>query len=221
MHYGNIDLEKNSGAVVTNFQNKALQIVSNSSSKNYYFKQKSVSGNNIASMLYVTKREGTGELGEKLGTIKLTLSCDSGFTKVIEQDAVLFYNKNNRTIQQENYINNDFNIEKWEQADDGTPDVCLACFYDNEYYAEEDTTGEYSSTSGGFYVCFRNLPQGTNRVTVDFQLQQVHTEPLRIDLTCGLDTTETKFSKETDLNEPIYDVNGVEIIHDLFYYPFA
>lgn len=221
MHYGIKNIEKNSGAVMVKFQKKALQIQSNSLVQSYGFIAKSTSGNNIASMLYEGKMEVTSDgygisLVKKLGKIKIILSCDNGFSKTIEQDAVLFWNKTNKTIQPKSYISNDFNITNWELKNDGNPDACLACYFDNEYYADSDSNGQYKSTSGQFYLCFRNLPSGVNRVTIIFELKQVQTEEFRIDLVCDNNTKISAFDKATDM--PSF---SAEYTHDLFFYPYV
>lgn len=221
MHYGIKNIKKNSGAVMVKFQNKALQVKSSSIAKSYGYFEKSASGSNIASMLYQGEFELTSDgygvsLIKKLGKIKIILSCDNGFTKTIEQDAVLFWNKTNKTIQPKSYISNDFNITKWEAKNDGNPDACLACYFDNEYYASGDSAGSYLSTSGQFYLCFRNMPSGVNRITIKFELMQVQTEDFRLDLVCDSNTKISAFDKEVDM--PSF---SAEYTHDLFFYPYV
>ena len=112
------------------------------------------------------------------------MSCDNGsLVKKRLQSAHIIAWQNDSTQYNIPSIYEPFSIDNWLKADDfQTPDITLVVEPMNEIIT---TSGNESASvneeSGRFYLYYRNLPVGINRVHIDFHIK-TKTEPIDFDL---------------------------------------
>ena len=116
--------------------------------------------------------------------LELTLSCDNGFLvkKRLQFPHIIAW-QNDSTPYNIPSIYAPFSVDNWLKADDfETPDITLAVEPMNEIIT---TSGNESASvnedSGRFYLYYRNLPVGINRIHIDFHIK-TKTEPIDFDL---------------------------------------
>lgn len=117
--------------------------------------------------------------------LELILSCDNGFVvkKRLQFPHIIVW-QNDSTQYQIADVYKEFSIDNWLKADDfENPDITLVVEPTDEIittsmeYIPEVTTAQ----SGRFYLYYRNLPVGINRVHIDFHIK-TRTEPIDFDL---------------------------------------
>ena len=118
--------------------------------------------------------------------LELILSCDNGFMikKRLQFPHIIAW-QDYSTPYQIADVYKEFSIDNWLKADDFvTPDITLVV----EPIDEIITTSTASPTpeatteqSGRFYLYYRNLPVGVNRMHIDFHIN-TKTEPIDFDL---------------------------------------
>lgn len=142
----------------------------------------------ISTMLTGWNRVGNGGFPKSMSDnyLELILSCDNGFVvkKRLQFPHIITW-KNDSTQYNIANVYKEFSIDNWLKADDFiTPDITLVV----EPIDEIITTSTASPTpavtttnSGRFYLYYRNLPVGINRVHIDFHIK-TQTEPIDFDL---------------------------------------
>lgn len=188
--------------------------------------------------------------------VELILSCDNGFVvkKRLQFPHIIAW-QDDSTQYNIADVYKEFSIDNWLKADDFvTPDITLVV----EPTDEIITTSTASSTpavtteqSGRFYLYYRNLPVGVNRVHIEFHIK-TQTEPIDFDLevldgnfAVYAEIPNNKNLKYSNVKE-IFAYNGMEgnfeditmykwsilyqsvytelynyITHDLFFYPYV
>lgn len=142
----------------------------------------------ISTMLTGWNSIGNGGFPKSMSNnyVELILSCDNGFVvkKRLQFPHIIAW-QDDSTQYNIADVYKEFSIDNWLKADDFvTPDITLVV----EPTDEIITTSTASSTpavtteqSGRFYLYYRNLPVGVNRVHIEFHIK-TQTEPIDFDL---------------------------------------
>ena len=117
--------------------------------------------------------------------LELILSCDNGFVvkKRLQFPHIIAW-KDDSTQYNIADVYMPFSIDNWLKADDfENPDITLVVEPTDEILTTSMTTPPEVTTeqSGRFYLYYRNLPVGINRVHIDFHIK-TRTEPIDFDL---------------------------------------
>ena len=117
--------------------------------------------------------------------LELILSCDNGFVvkKRLQFPHIIAW-QNDNTPYQIADIYKPFIIDNWLKADDfENPDITLVVEPTDEILTTSTATPPEVTTtnSGRFYLYYRNLPVGVNRIHIDFHIK-TKTEPIDFDL---------------------------------------
>ena len=116
--------------------------------------------------------------------LELILSCDNGFVvkKRLQFPHIIAW-QNDDTPYNIPSIYAPFSVDNWLKADDfQTPDITLAVEPMNEIITTSgDASASVNEESGRFYLYYRNLPVGINRIHIDFHIK-TKTEPIDFDL---------------------------------------
>ena len=119
--------------------------------------------------------------------VELILSCDNGFVvkKRLQFPHIIAWQDVNTPYNIAN-VYKPFTIDNWFKADDfENPDITLAVEPVDEILmttsSETPSTQATTEQSGRFYLYYRNLPVGVNRVHIDFHIK-TKTEPIDFDL---------------------------------------
>ena len=116
--------------------------------------------------------------------LELILSCDNGFVvkKRLQFPHIIAWQNDDTQYNIAN-IYKSFIIDNWLKADDfQTPDITLAVEPMNEIITTSgNASASVNEESGRFYLYYRNLPVGINRVHIDFHIK-TKTEPIDFDL---------------------------------------
>lgn len=117
--------------------------------------------------------------------LELILSCDNGFMikKKLQFPHIIAW-QNDSTPYNIADVYKPFSIDNWLKADDFvTPDITLVVEPTDEILTTSSKTPPEATTtnSGRFYLYYRNLPVGVNRVHIDFHIK-TQTEPIDFDL---------------------------------------
>ena len=117
--------------------------------------------------------------------LELILSCDNGFVvkKRLQFPHIITW-KNDDTPYNIAEVYKQFSIDNWLKADDfENPDITLVVEPTDEILTTSTATPpeETTTNSGRFYLYYRNLPVGVNRVHIDFHIK-TQTEPIDFDL---------------------------------------
>ena len=117
--------------------------------------------------------------------LELILSCDNGFVvkKRLQFPHIIAW-QNDNTQYQIADVYKEFSIDNWLKADDfETPDITLVVEPTDEILTTSSKTPPEATTtnSGRFYLYYRNLPVGINRIHIDFHIK-TQTEPIDFDL---------------------------------------
>lgn len=117
--------------------------------------------------------------------IELTLSCDNGFVvkKRLQFPHIIAW-QDDSTPYNIADVYKQFSIDNWLKADDfENPDITLVVEPTDEILTTSTATPPEATTkqSGRFYLYYRNLPVGINRVHIDFHIK-TQTEPIDFDL---------------------------------------
>ena len=144
--------------------------------------------------------------------LELILSCDNGFVvkKRLQFPHIIAW-QNDSTQYNIPSIYEPFSIDNWLKADDfQTPDITLVVEPMNEIIT---TSGNESASvneeSGRFYLYYRNLPVGINRIHIDFHIK-TKTEPIDFDLEV-LDGNFAVYKEELPSNKNLKYSNVKEI----------
>ena len=117
--------------------------------------------------------------------LELILSCDNGFVvkKRLQFPHIIAW-QNDSTPYNIANVYKPFSIDNWLKADDFvTPDITLVVEPTDEILTTSTATHPEATTeqSGRFYLYYRNLPVGINRVHIEFHIK-TKTEPIDFDL---------------------------------------
>ena len=117
--------------------------------------------------------------------LELTLSCDNGFVvkKRLQFPHIIAW-QNDSTPYNIADVYKEFSVDNWLKADDlENPDITLVVEPTDEILTTSTATPPEATTeqSGRFYLYYRNLPVGINRVHIEFHIK-AKTEPIDFDL---------------------------------------
>ena len=116
--------------------------------------------------------------------LELTLSCDNGFVvkKRLQFPHIIAW-QDDSTPYNIADVYKEFSVDNWLKADDFiTPDITLVVEPMNEIITTSgDASASVNEESGRFYLYYRNLPVGVNRVHIEFHIK-TRTEPIDFDL---------------------------------------
>ena len=117
--------------------------------------------------------------------LELILSCDNGFVvkKRLQFPHIIAW-QDDSTPYNIADVYKEFSIDNWLKADDfENPDITLVVEPTDEILTTSTATPPEATTeqSGRFYLYYRNLPVGVNRVHIDFHIK-TKTEPIDFDL---------------------------------------
>ena len=117
--------------------------------------------------------------------LELILSCDNGFVvkKKLQFPHIIAW-KDDSTPYNIADVYKPFSIDNWLKADDfENPDITLVVEPTDEILTTSTATPPEVTTtnSGRFYLYYRNLPVGVNRIHIDFHIK-TKTEPIDFDL---------------------------------------
>ena len=117
--------------------------------------------------------------------LELILSCDNGFIvkKRLQFPHIIAW-QDDSTQYNIADVYKEFSIDNWLKADDfENPDITLVVEPTDEILTTSTATPPEATTtnSGRFYLYYRNLPVGVNRIHIDFHIK-TQTEPIDFDL---------------------------------------
>ena len=117
--------------------------------------------------------------------LELILSCDNGFVvkKRLQFPHIIAW-KDDSTPYNIADVYKEFSVDNWLKADDfENPDITLVVEPTDEILTTSTATPPEATTeqSGRFYLYYRNLPVGVNRIHIDFHIK-TKTEPIDFDL---------------------------------------
>ena len=145
--------------------------------------------------------------------LELILSCDNGFVvkKRLQFPHIIAW-QNDSTPYNIPGIYAPFSVDNWLKADDFvTPDITLVVEPTDEILTTSTATPPEATTeqSGRFYLYYRNLPVGVNRVHIDFHIK-TQTEPIDFDLEI-IDGNFAVYKEELPSNKNLKYSNVKEI----------
>ena len=139
----------------------------------------------ISTMLTGWSADGSKPKSMSDNYLELILSCDNGFVvkKRLQFPHIIAW-KEDSTQYNIADVYKPFILDNWLKADDFiTPDITLAVEPTDEIITTSTATPPEATTeqSGRFYLYYRNLPVGVNRIHIDFHIK-TRTEPIDFDL---------------------------------------
>ena len=139
----------------------------------------------ISTMLTGWDKDGNKPKSMSDNYLELILSCDNGFVvkKRLQFPHIIAW-KDDSTPYNIADVYKQFSIDNWLKADDfENPDITLVVEPTDEILTTSTATPPEATTeqSGRFYLYYRNLPVGVNRVHIDFHIK-TKTEPIDFDL---------------------------------------
>ena len=171
------------GALPINIKIAQLATFANSDTKQQGYRVTEVN-KLISTMLTGWDDNGNKPKSMSDNYLELILSCDNGFVikKKLQFPHIIAW-QNSVTPYNIADVYKEFSVDNWLKADDfETPDITLVVEPMNEIIT---TSGNESASvneeSGRFYLYYRNLPVGINRVHIDFHIK-TKTEPIDFDL---------------------------------------
>ena len=172
------------GALPINIKTAQLATFANSDSKQQGYKVTEVN-KLISTMLTGWGADGNKPKSMSDNYLELILSCDNGFVvkKRLQFPHIIAW-KDDSTPYQIADIYKPFIIDNWLKADDfENPDITLVVEPTDEILTTSTATPPEVTTtnSGRFYLYYRNLPVGVNRIHIDFHIK-TKTEPIDFDL---------------------------------------
>ena len=144
--------------------------------------------------------------------LELILSCDNGFVvkKRLQFPHIIAW-QNDDTPYNIADVYKEFSIDNWLKADDFiTPDITLVVEPTDEILTTSTATPPEATTeqSGRFYLYYRNLPVGINRIHIDFHVK-TQTEPVDFNLKI---IDGTPYVKGMDFKNKTISLNNVKDI---------
>lgn len=169
----------------------------------------------ISTMLTGWNANGNKPKSMSNNYLELILSCDNGFVvkKRLQFPHIIAWQDDSTPYNIAN-VYKEFSIDNWLKADDFvTPDITLVVEPTDEIITTSTaspTPAVTTTNSGRFYLYYRNLPVGVNRVHIEFHIK-TRTEPIDFDLEV---IDGTPFVKGMDLNNKNVFINNLK---DLYY----
>ena len=195
MNYGSFDsflyddnkkstLIFSSGALPINIKVAQLATFANSDTKQqgYYVTEVNKL---ISTMLTGWDKNGNKPKSMSDNYLELILSCDNGFLvkKRLQFPHIIAW-QDDSTPYNIADVYKEFSVDNWLKADDFiTPDITLVVEPTDEILTTSTATPPKATTeeAGRFYLYYRNLPVGVNRIHIDFHIK-TQTEPIDFDL---------------------------------------
>ena len=139
----------------------------------------------ISTMLTGWGKDGNKPKSMSDNYLELILSCDNGFVvkKRLQFPHIIAWQNDSIPYNIAN-VYKEFSIDNWLKSDDfENPDITLVVEPTDEILTTSTTTPPEVTTtnSGRFYLYYRNLPVGVNRIHIDFHIK-TKTEPIDFDL---------------------------------------
>ena len=139
----------------------------------------------ISTMLTGWDADGNKPKSMSDNYLELILSCDNGFVvkKRLQFPHIIAW-QNDSTPYNIADVYEEFSVDNWLKADDfENPDITLVVEPTDEILTTSTATPPEATTeqSGRFYLYYRNLPVGINRVHIEFHIK-TKTEPIDFDL---------------------------------------
>lgn len=139
----------------------------------------------ISTMLTGWSKDGDKPKSMSNNYLELILSCDNGFVvkKRLQFPHIITW-QDDSTQYPIVDVYKPFIIDNWLKSDDfENPDITLVVEPIDEIITTTTATPPKATTTnaGRFYLYFRNLPVGVNRVHIDFHIK-TQTEPIDFDL---------------------------------------
>ena len=195
MNYGSFksylwdDVEKSNfifgtGSLSINIKIAQLSTFANSGNKQQGYQVAEVN-KLISTMLTGWDANGNKPKSMSNNYLELILSCDNGFVvkKRLQFPHIIAW-QNDSTPYNIADVYKEFSIDNWLKADDFvTPDITLVVEPVDEIITTDtsEPAEVITEQSGRFYLYYRNLPVGVNRVHIDFHIK-TQTEPIDFDL---------------------------------------
>ena len=172
------------GSIPIQIKTAQLATFANSDSKQQGYQVAEVN-KLISTMLTGWGADGNKPKSMSDNYLELILSCDNGFVvkKRLQFPHIIAW-QNDNTQYQIADIYKPFSIDNWLKADDfENPDITLVVEPTDEILTTSTATPPEVTTtnSGRFYLYYRNLPVGVNRIHIDFNIK-TKTEPIDFDL---------------------------------------
>ena len=172
------------GSIPIQIKTAQLATFANSDSKQQGYQVAEVN-KLISTMLTGWGADGNKPKSMSDNYLELILSCDNGFVvkKRLQFPHIIAW-QNDNTPYNIADIYKEFSIDNWLKADDfENPDITLVVEPTDEILTTSTTTPPEATTtnSGRFYLYYRNLPVGVNRIHIDFHIK-TKTEPIDFDL---------------------------------------
>ena len=173
-----------SGALPINIKIAQLSTFANSDSKQQGYQVAEVN-KLISTMLTGWNANGNKPKSMSDNYLELILSCDNGFVvkKRLQFPHIIAW-KDDSTPYNIANVYKPFVLDNWLKADDfENPDITLVVEPTDEILTTSSKTPPEATTtnSGRFYLYYRNLPVGVNRVHIEFHIK-TQTEPIDFDL---------------------------------------
>ena len=172
------------GALPINIKIAQLATFANSDTKQQGYRVTEVN-KLISTMLTGWDDNGNKPKSMSDNYLELILSCDNGFVikKKLQFPHIIAW-QNSVTPYNIADVYKEFSVDNWLKADDfETPDITLVFEPTDEILTTSTATPPEATTeqSGRFYLYYRNLPVGINRVHIEFHIK-TKTEPIDFDL---------------------------------------
>ena len=172
------------GSIPIQIKTAQLATFANSDSKQQGYQVAEVN-KLISTMLTGWGADGNKPKSMSDNYLELILSCDNGFVvkKRLQFPHIIAW-QNDNTPYNIADIYKEFSIDNWLKADDfENPDITLVVEPTDEILTTSTATPPEVTTtnSGRFYLYYRNLPVGVNRIHIDFHIK-TKTEPIDFDL---------------------------------------
>lgn len=179
-----LNISFGSGALPINIKVAQLSTFANSDNKQQGYAVTEVN-KLISTMLTGWNANGNKPKSMSNNYVELILSCDNGFVvkKKLQFPHIIAW-QNVSTPYNIADAYKPFIVDNWLKADDfQTPDITLVVEPTDEILTTTTATPPEATTeqSGRFYLYYRNLPVGVNRVHIDFHIK-TQTEPIDLDL---------------------------------------
>lgn len=180
----NATLNYGIGALPIDIKIAQLATFANSDTKQQGYKVTEVN-KLISTMLTGWNSNGNKPKSMSDNYLELILSCDNGFVvkKRLQFPHIIAWQDYSTPYNIAN-VYKEFSVDNWLKADDfENPDITLVVEPIDEILTTSTATPPKATTeqSGRFYLYYRNLPVGVNRVHIDFHIK-TQTEPIDFDL---------------------------------------
>ena len=172
------------GSIPIQIKTAQLATFANSDSKQQGYQVAEVN-KLISTMLTGWDKDGNKPKSMSDNYLELILSCDNGFVvkKRLQFPHIIAWQNDSIPYNIAN-VYKEFSIDNWLKSDDfENPDITLVVEPTDEILTTSTTTPPEVTTtnSGRFYLYYRNLPVGVNRIHIDFHIK-TKTEPIDFDL---------------------------------------